>query len=68
VVASDLVPPDVPDGLLYPARHDPSRACAALFDRASQALVVEILGGLADRRHERLLAAFFDAYGFGHIG
>ena len=59
--------PSQPDGLLYPARHDPSRPCLALFDRARDAVAAEALGSLAEPRHVRLLAAILDAYGFGLI-
>lgn len=33
--------PDEPDGIYYRSRHDPDRYCAAIFDRASNALVSE---------------------------
>lgn len=50
--------PDQPDGLYYRARHDPSRPCAAFFDRAADAL--ELIGDrsftkLDDDRHVRAI-------------
>jgi hypothetical protein len=49
-----------PDGLLFPARHDPSLTCVALFDRAQVAVQagtaqslgavpLAVLGALLDR-------------------
>ncbi|HET9015575.1 MAG TPA: RES family NAD+ phosphorylase [Thermomicrobiaceae bacterium] len=59
--------PRAPDGLLYPARHDPSRGCVALFDRARDAVAAERLGSLVDPRQRQLLAAILDVYGYGLI-
>ena len=54
--------PDQPDGILYRSRHDPSRLCAAIFDRAADALTATSLGSLADARNAALLADLLDAY------
>ena len=54
--------PDTPDGLLYRARHDPSRLCAAIFDRAEDALATADLGSLSDPANARLLADILDTY------
>lgn len=59
--------PSQPDGILYRSRHDPSRACAAIFDRAAPFLQATRLPGLADPANRSLLAAILDAYGFGLI-
>jgi hypothetical protein len=59
--------PDQPDGLLYRSRHDPSRFCAAIFDRAANALTATPLGSLADPRHAALLADLLDTYGYALI-
>lgn len=59
--------PRAPDGLLYPARHDPSRRAAALFDRVRGRFRVKDLGSLDERRNQALLAALLDRYGFGLI-
>lgn len=57
-----------PDGLCYPARHDPSRLCAALYDRASDAVDLVALGGLTEGANALLLSDFLDAYGFDVVG
>ncbi|WP_437785808.1 RES family NAD+ phosphorylase [Sorangium sp. So ce1097] len=59
--------PRRPDGIVYAARHDPSRVCAALFDRASADLEVTPLGSLADPAHAALLARVLDTYRFGLV-
>jgi hypothetical protein len=59
--------PSTPDGLLYRARHDPSRAALALFDRAGASLQAVGLGNLMEPAHASILAAALDAYGFGLI-
>ena len=53
------------DGLLWRARHDPSRHSLAVFDRASAELQSTLLGGWLDPRHPNLLAEILDTYGFG---
>jgi hypothetical protein len=59
--------PDRPDGLLYRSRHDPSRLCAAIFDRASSALTATSLGSLADANNAALLADLLDTYEYSLI-
>ncbi|AGP36811.1 RES family NAD+ phosphorylase [Sorangium cellulosum] len=59
--------PRRPDGIAYAARHDPSRVCAALFERASAELSVTRLGSLADPAHAALLARILDTYKFGLV-
>ena len=59
--------PDQPDGILYRSRHDPSRLCAAIFDRAADALTAASLGSLADPHNAMLLADLLDAYEFSLV-
>jgi hypothetical protein len=59
--------PRKPDGFTYTARHDPSRICAAIFERARGALDVTSLGSLVDPRHGVLVATILDTYGFGLV-
>jgi hypothetical protein len=59
--------PQKPDGIVYSARHDPSRRCAAIFDRASAAFDVDLLGCLADPANAQLLGDILDTYDFGII-
>ena len=58
--------PQVPDGLRYPARHDPTRYAVALFERARSRLSAqvagEVLGAAANRA---LLAGLLERYGLG---
>ncbi len=49
--------PEQPDGLLYRSRHDPSQLCAAIFDRAADALTASPLGSLADPTNAALRTA-----------
>jgi hypothetical protein len=56
-----------PDGLLYRARHDPSRFSLALYDRVAPILRAVALGGLLDTTHRSLLAVILGTYGFGLI-
>lgn len=57
--------PDVPDGIRYRSRHDPSLVCLAIFDRASERLLAERSGSLVEPRNVRLLSAILDRYDFG---
>ena len=57
--------PAAPDGILYHARHDDTRVCAALFDRCAVRLGERPQGGRLDAR--RRLAAIHDHYGVGLI-
>lgn len=59
--------PKKPDGLLYTARHDPARICAALFDRAEPVLRVASLGSLGDPAHDALVGRILDTYDFGLV-
>jgi hypothetical protein len=59
--------PEQPDGLLYRSRFDPSRLCAAIFERAADALSTEPLGSLADAANATLLADILSTYEFGLI-
>lgn len=58
---------ETPDGIVYRARHDPSKLCAAIFDRVAADLEVKPLGALADGAHAKLLARLLDTYDFGLI-
>jgi hypothetical protein len=59
--------PKKPDGIVYAARHDPSRLCAAIFERAETDLRVTSLGCLADPMHLALMEKVLDAYHFGLV-
>jgi hypothetical protein len=59
--------PQKPDGIVYNARHDPSRLCAAIFERARADLKAKHLGSLANPAHAVLVAALVDTYGFGLV-
>lgn len=59
--------PDQPDGILYRSRHDPARLCAAIFDRAEDALTATSLGSLADAHNVALLADLLDTYEYSLI-
>lgn len=55
--------PEKPDGLLYRARHDDDRLCAAIFDRVGNVLSSATHGSLLEDPQE--LAALLDLYGVG---
>ena len=55
---------DEPDGIVYRARHDPSRLSAALFDRVTVVVRAERVGVLTDPSLAPLLAHLSDAYEF----
>jgi hypothetical protein len=59
--------PQKADGIVYNARHDPSRVCAAIFERVSLDLETKELGSLASPAHEALVAAILDTYRFGLV-
>lgn len=60
--------PKAPDGLIYRARHDPSRFSVALFDRVSPVIRARSVGkSFVAPKNERLLADLLDAYDFGLI-
>jgi hypothetical protein len=57
--------PSRPDGIYYPSRHDPARACVAIFDRAQESVSAVALGRLIDPAHAGLLEGFLSMYDFG---
>lgn len=57
--------PATPDGLLYRARHDPTRLSTAVFDRARGALRAIGLGSWMHRRNRVLLGTILREYRFG---
>jgi hypothetical protein len=56
-----------PDGIMYRARHDPSRTAYALFDNADGALTERSMGSLADSTNTSLLADILNTYNFGLV-
>jgi len=56
--------PATVDGIHYRARHDPSRASVAIFDRAASAVTIAGDGGLLADANKTLLAAILDTYQF----
>jgi hypothetical protein len=56
--------PDLPDGLLYRARHDPSCICVAIFDRAEHVVYAQTLGGLVTPAHLAHLGDTLRRYDF----
>ncbi|MHB0877269.1 MAG: RES family NAD+ phosphorylase [Anaerolineae bacterium] len=63
--------PEQPEGILYRARHDPSRLCVAAFDRPD---VVDLMKGCVRDRGELmappllpLLGVILDLYGIGLV-
>lgn len=56
--------PEQPDGILYPARRDPSRHSVAIFDRAADAVSAVRLGSLIEPPLDTVLADVMDTYGF----
>jgi hypothetical protein len=59
--------PRKPDGILYRARHDPARLCAAIFDRAERQLRAVSMGSLNGRRNRPVLADILTTYKFGLV-
>jgi RES domain-containing protein len=57
--------PDVPDGLLYRARHDPSKHAIAIFDRATRVTRTKRARRLTD--DVAALGGLLDRYGFGLV-
>jgi hypothetical protein len=51
------------DGLCYPARHDPSKAALALYDRAGPALSAVAGGAFLDASNVEMTAHILDHYG-----
>jgi hypothetical protein len=56
--------PDKPDGICYPARHDPSKFSLALFHRCRKSLRVADSAGLSDHP---MLSTVLDHYNFGLV-
>jgi hypothetical protein len=54
-----------PDGILYRARHDPKRTCAAIFDGAESELVARSGGTFLRPESRALLGDILDTCGFG---
>ncbi len=59
--------PSEPDGIIYCARHDPSRFSAALFERTGPMLVATSAGTFLDPPNAVLLGRILDDYKFGLI-
>jgi hypothetical protein len=57
--------PIKPDGILYPARHDPARRACAIFDCPSSVFRVSRRGSLLDSRNIQVLQSILNTYGFG---
>jgi RES domain-containing protein len=57
--------PRQPDGILYRARHDPSRSAAAIFERVQPELRTHGVGKLSDAARTNLLADILDTYEVG---
>jgi hypothetical protein len=55
------------DGIYYRARHDPTRFCAAIFERAAGLLTETSLGALTDGTNRLLLARLLETYDFAVI-
>ncbi|MBI2920220.1 MAG: RES family NAD+ phosphorylase [Planctomycetes bacterium] len=60
--------PARPDGLLYPARHDPSRIAVAIFDLAASCLASAPLGHLMLARNAALRSRILLTYRIGLLG
>ncbi len=56
--------PQKPDGLYYRSRHDPQRACAAIYHRANRSLRVVRHVGLAEREASWLVGTLQRLYAF----
>ena len=59
--------PARPDGLYYPARHDPARRAAALFDHVTSYLTTVPLGPWLAPERSAMLGGILDTYQFGLI-
>ncbi len=57
--------PDRPDGIIYRARHDPSKEAVAIFDRAQEVVKAASIGALAE--DHGLLSEILEHYGFGLV-
>jgi len=59
--------PSHPDGLLYRARHDPSRYSLALYDRVADAVRATPWGSLSDAHNRATIADLLGAYTFALV-
>jgi hypothetical protein len=59
--------PTAPDGIYYRARHDQSRLCVAVFDRAKSSLVLSSTFRLLDPIFRARLGAMLDEYRFSLV-
>ncbi len=59
--------PSQPDGILYRARHDPSRLSAAIFERVAPVLTVRSDTTFLDPAYAEQLGRILDDYKFGLI-
>lgn len=57
--------PAKPDGILYPARHDPARRACAIFDCPSSVFRIRQRGSLLDLRNIAVLQSILNRYDFG---
>lgn len=59
--------PENLDGIYYRARHDPSRYCAAIFDRAQADITIAQTQAYWSDDFRETLAYILDTYGFGLV-
>lgn len=59
--------PDLPDGICYRARHDPSRLCSALYNRAESDVRAVLIANLLSPIFAEKLAEILDTYQFGLV-
>lgn len=59
--------PSKPDGILYPARHDPARNACAIYECPPSVFELQAMGSLLEHQHSALLGAILDCYGFALI-
>jgi RES domain len=60
--------PGLPDGIRYPARHDPDEFAVALFDRARRSVRARVASELLGAASQRAkLARLLDRYGIGLV-
>ena len=59
--------PENVDGIYYCARHDPSRYCAAIFDRTQANLTIAQNQECWSNDFRETLAYILDTYGFGLV-
>jgi hypothetical protein len=60
--------PSRPDGLRYPARHDPGELAVGVFDRAKPRLQARVAEHtLGDPEAQKLVARLLDKYGLGLV-